>query len=642
MWPPPFPPAMRQQKLLHRPPFRGFIGGLPPPWMIPSVPNQFPRFTMFPVPNITINLTQNFYGNGSAPQAVSRDVYQAPEVPQDQSPAPMAREVYQAPEVPHDQSPAPMAVNHPVHDVNNSAPNHPVHDVNSSAPTYPGKRKRASNPKPRASQAKPKITYSNKGFSSLMSMTGVESVAGRRVVGRSRVWSSELESYGDWEIHSIKIEPSANEVVEFQMRGGGCIKFFGELVPAIDVVGKEMKEHFKSLKQYKVRECGDEPRLHALFTSTGSGYQYGRIQMEGNDLRSLPIISVVAKSLASKFNLRNHEWNIGCHLVLYRSGRDSINWHADDTQGEDTVASLTVDGPSGDARTICFQPAGSPQDGDKQLELFPVKGDVYTMDEAVQKFYVHAMMKTKEHNNNSSNQRMSIIFRSGQSKVCIDNGWHVNDFSPSQPKEYVFGNMSEVLEEGKCYSRNDLLKLNAHVARQGNIAGNQKVGCPSIIVKALSDTRDEDQYHFLTYVASDHSHPLTLLKSFLCAKPIRVFRSSNGNREKSNYFPSPNGNKVVYRYDGIYYVVATIDKKNDEIVGLGGVVVDARVFFLVRAEPCILMQQLITDHAFLDLFLPDMNANDESCFSARDSKQIVNESWNVKAFRDWNPLATKL
>jgi hypothetical protein len=85
-----------------------------------------------------------------------------------------------------------------------------------------------------------------------------------------------------------------------------------------------------------------------------------------------------------------------------------------------------------------------------------------------------------------------------------------------------------------------------------------------------------------------------------------------------------------------------VDKKTNDVVGLGGAVVDARVFFLVRAEPCILMHQLINDHAFLDLFLPDMNENNKSCFSVKDSKEIVNESWNVQAFREWNPLATKL
>ncbi len=161
-------------------------------------------------------------------------------------------------------------------------------------------------------------------------------------------------------------------------------------------------------------------------------------------------------------------------------------------------------------------------------------------------------------------------------------------------------------------------------------------------MKALSDPQDDDQYHFLTYVASVNSHPLTLLKSFLCQKPIRVFRSSNGNREKSKYFPSPKGKKIVYRYDGIYYVVATIDNKTGNVVGLGGDVVDSRVFFLIRAEPCVIMQRLTTDHPFLTLFLPEINGEDPSCFSARDSKQIVNESWNVNSFRKWNPLVTRI
>jgi hypothetical protein len=36
-------------------------------------------------------------------------------------------------------------------------------------------------------------------------------------------------------------------------------QFFSNLVLVVSEVGEEMKNHFKSLKQYKVRECGDEP-----------------------------------------------------------------------------------------------------------------------------------------------------------------------------------------------------------------------------------------------------------------------------------------------------------------------------------------------------------------------------------------------
>jgi len=149
-------------------------------------------------------------------------------------------------------------------------------------------------------------------------------------------------------------------------------------------------------------------------------------------------------------------------------------------------------------------------------------------------------------------------------------------------------------------------------------------------------------YHFLTYVASDKSHPLTLLKSFSSQKPIRVFRSSSGNREKGKYFPIPSENKVVYRYDGIYYVVATINKKNGEFVGIGGEVVDARVFFLVRMEPSVIMQRLRMEHPSLNLCLPLLDEHDSSGYSGRDSTEIVDAAWDAKAFHEWNPLGTRI
>jgi hypothetical protein len=427
-----------------------------------------------PPPNVTINITQNFYLPTSNVIPSEVDVVTA---------APPEPVIFQAPPEPVNREATPEPIIR-------EAPPEPIireHEPTPSTPsnTPPNKmrpRKRKKVSEPRAVKAKAKIVYSNKGFSSLMSSVGIESEVGNRVVARSRVYSSTSESYGSWTVHRIENDHLGDGMLEFGMRGGGSIKFFPNLVPMVNQVAAEMKDHFKSFKQYKVRECSDEPRLHALFSGTGSGYGYGRVQMQGNPLSSLPIISAVAEQLAAKFHLKNREWNIGCHLVLYRNGRDSINWHADDTQGEDTVASLTVDGQADDARTICFQPASSPENGDQQLELFPMKGDVYTMDELDQKSFVHAMMKTKE---SSNNQRMAIIFRNGESKICQDNGWHVEDVSPSKPYDYVFGNMAETLQEGECYSREHLLKCNAHVARQGNIAGNMKVGCPSIIVKAL-------------------------------------------------------------------------------------------------------------------------------------------------------------
>lgn len=137
------------------------------------------------------------------------------------------------------------------------------------------------------------------------------------------------------------------------------------------------------------------------------GYKYGRVTLESHPLNSLPVISKVADNLAFRFHTENNVWNIGCHLVVYRDGKDSINWHADDTQGEDLVVSLTVESPT-DARTICFQPANSVplQEGDAQIELFPLAGDAYSMDGVVQHGYVHAMLKMRH---GSDGRRMTII-----------------------------------------------------------------------------------------------------------------------------------------------------------------------------------------------------------------------------------------
>jgi alkylated DNA repair dioxygenase AlkB len=129
------------------------------------------------------------------------------------------------------------------------------------------------------------------------------------------------------------IDNSKTKPLVFQMNRGGTIQFFPGICVQDVVQVRDEIQNVKQFKQYKVRECGNEPRLHALFTSSQQ-------IAEG-----LPVISNFAEKMAFKFGLCNSQWNIGCHLVIYRDGKDSINWHADDTQEEDMVLSLTVDGP---------------------------------------------------------------------------------------------------------------------------------------------------------------------------------------------------------------------------------------------------------------------------------------------------------
>jgi hypothetical protein len=437
------------------------------------------------------------------------------------------------------------------------------------------------------------------------------------------------------------IDNGKTKPLVFQMNRGGTIQFFpGICVQDVVQVRDEM-QNVKQFKQYKVRECGNEPRLHALFTSSqqiaegGSGFQYGRVKVGSNPLETLPVISKLAEKMAFKFGLHNSQWNIGCHLVIYRDGKDSINWHADDTQGEDMVLSLTVDGPD-DTRAICFQPANTKelQDLDEQIELFPRPGDAYSMDAGVQHGYVHAMLKTPK-GDYENGKRMAIIFRNGLQKHNMeDNGKIVEDYKPRTRVQYIFGGMLNVLTEGECYSREALMDMGAHLNDRGNIDGNKTDGCPSIIVCFMRRRWDQDHFHFLTYEAGDHSRPLAMLKSYHDHKPIRVFRSSKGNREKGKFFPvSVDPKRTVYRYDGLYYIICARSRDDKEADHSS-----TRVFYMVRAEPSETMSALHLQNPGFREFLPSL-ANGTRDFSERPSEEL-HESinpWSIDGFHDWNP-----
>jgi hypothetical protein len=185
------------------------------------------------------------------------------------------------------------------------------------------------------------------------------------------------------------------------------------------------------------------------------------------------------------------------------------------------VLLLMVDGPINDARTICFQPSNTLtlRTGDEQLELYPIPGDGFSMDGTVQASYVHAMLKTSNSHVDTTGC-MAIIFRNGVHKIVEDNSCKVTTLVDPQRQQYIFGNMCDKLEEGKCYSRDFLFNLQAHYNGHGNIAGNKDVGCASLVACKLSRFHDNDQFHFLTYVVGDASRPKTLLRSFVSQRPV--------------------------------------------------------------------------------------------------------------------------
>ena len=64
---------------------------------------------------------------------------------------------------------------------------------------------------------------------------------------------------------------------------------------------------------------------------------------------------------------------------------------------------------------------------------------------------------------------------------------------------------------------------------------------------------------------------------------------------KSYYLPDPDGEKLLYRYDGVDSSIAAMNKDDGVVKSLGNIVEDARVFYLIGAEPLSSMRKLL-DH----------------------------------------------
>ena len=129
---------------------------------------------------------------------------------------------------------------------------------------------------------------------------------------------------------------------------------------------------------------------------------------------------------------------------MYHVGKDSIHWHADNTQGEDVILSLTVNGPVAEARIICFQIATAKHiTGDEQLELYPIPGDGHSTDGMVHASYMHAMLKTRP-SHMATTGRMAIIVQNGINKMYNDKGSSVSSLAaPARSNQYIVGNMCE-------------------------------------------------------------------------------------------------------------------------------------------------------------------------------------------------------
>lgn len=217
-------------------------------------------------------------------------------------------------------------------------------------------------------------------------------------VGRIRRYCSTKEQWQAWEDLLLKDSSCAKSdgygICQENQRAihlhrGGTIRVYVNMVPEkrrLDIAEEMVK--CKRYRQYKISgQFYKEPRVHVLLVSPNEsgdrnlamGYKYHDVTLKGEPLESEPEIAHLASDLATEFGLPF--WNTGVNMVVYRDGKDGINWHSDDNQGEAIVLCVVIDSPGG-ARKIKIRVKKNlkRQDGDEEIELYIPQGYGYQMD----------------------------------------------------------------------------------------------------------------------------------------------------------------------------------------------------------------------------------------------------------------------
>ena len=215
--------------------------------------------------------------------------------------------------------------------------------------------------------------------------------------------------------------------------GGATIRFFPNFLANREKQTlQQTMLNCRLYRQYYWAGGIKEPRVHVLLNDTATvnnGYAYHGVNMRSLPLTTVPAFEDAARKYARMYNLPNDQWAIGCDLICYRSGHDSVGWHSDDTHDETTVLCVVVES-EGD-RPVHIRPNERVEplrDGDEEVELYVREGDAYELDEHCQHGYLHRLPKREK----VIARRMVAIFRHGKAKsVEEDTG------EPKDAEEYV-------------------------------------------------------------------------------------------------------------------------------------------------------------------------------------------------------------
>jgi alkylated DNA repair dioxygenase AlkB len=232
-------------------------------------------------------------------------------------------------------------------------------------------------------------------------MSETATTTASRVIAVVRSYDAETKRFGNprnitindlMETEVVTLSNSIRTVAtcktwSIPLQHGGEVVFYANLVSdtTCQVIRQEIDVRAADFRKYKFHTY-DENRIHFLLhphatdnpNAEQPGYQYHGVKMKANPLSSMPSIEALADSLAATFQMT--EWGVGVDVLLYRNHNDAIGWHADDTQDESVIVSVTVASPL-IPRRVKIRPKSKPyQEGDEQIELLPCSGDAYVMD----------------------------------------------------------------------------------------------------------------------------------------------------------------------------------------------------------------------------------------------------------------------
>jgi len=180
----------------------------------------------------------------------------------------------------------------------------------------------------------------------------------------------------------------------FELADGGLLLYGEAFLPA-DVADQYFSElRNSSAWQQKPASFGYlQPRLTASYGDDGITYRYS-----GTENKALPW-TVTLFEIKQRIEAVQGEYNY-CLLNLYRSGSDSVAWHADnEPEMGDVIGSLSL----GATRTFRIRHNKSKE----TREFLVANGTLIIMAGTMQQFWNHEVPKTKE----SVGERINLTFR---------------------------------------------------------------------------------------------------------------------------------------------------------------------------------------------------------------------------------------